>query len=163
MNEYAQASTHRLLLRIGRPRLSPGLVLLAFLATPASGGDPHASRPRPFITVNRSPYPIRAVYACPPRSATWGSNLIEGRSLAPGQRIAVELKGGCGVYDLRFVADDGIEFFEDGVPFCAATEGEAATLTEQAGPADREDMVTLGADSITKSLPARSDVAKESR
>jgi hypothetical protein len=151
--------TRPLLLRVGVSRLSAGFLLLPLLALP--GRRVEGATPTRFTTVNRSPYVIRAVHACPSRSATWGDDLLAGRSIAPGQQLALEIQGGCGVYDLRFVADDGIEFLEDGVPFCAPTEDEAKALEGASGPPDRDDVVTLGADTLRKSERPRA--AKESR
>jgi hypothetical protein len=152
-----------LLLRIGLSRLPAGFLVLPLLASLQPGRRVEAATPSRFTAVNGSPYVIRAVYACSPRSPSWGVNLIEGKTLPPGRQIAVELKQGCGTYDLRFVADDGIEFLEDGVPFCGATAEEAGA--QSAAPGDRDDVVTLGKDSLAKALRSRSDAspAMESR
>jgi hypothetical protein len=117
-----------------------------------SADDPPPAR---FTAVNRSRYRIHAVHACSPRAATWGKNLIEGRVLEPSRDVAVVLRGGCGVYDLRFVAEDGIEFLEDEVPFCGddADQAEAAAGT---GPQeDAEDVVTLGRNDLVKARRPR--------
>jgi hypothetical protein len=133
------------------------VLALAFACTTALGPGPVPAEDVPtarFVAENRSPYAIHAVYACPPRSATWGANLIEGRTLAPGRRLAVELRGGCGVYDLRFVAEDGIEFLEDEVPFCA-DDTEAAAAAAGSVPQDGdEDAVTLGRNDLVKTRRA---------
>jgi hypothetical protein len=132
---------------VAAPILSLGLCLSPGL---------HASLGARFLVVNESPYVIEAVYASRPRVATWGSNLIDRRVLKPGSSAVLDLAEGCGVYDLRFVAPDGIEFLEDEVPFCGDDAEEAAAAASGGSPQGREDVVRLGADVVTKTTRARS-------
>ncbi len=85
-------------------------------------------RPIRVLIVNSGPHVIQAAYACAPRAATWGDNLLTQRALRPEQQTVIELADGCGIYNLRFVAGDGIEYLEDEVAFCTDREAaEAAT------------------------------------
>ena len=152
MSELASTRPGRpLLVRIGMSRLPVGFLLLPLLASTLTSRRVDGAPPSRFTAVNRSPYVIRAVYACPPRSPSWGANLIDGKALPPGQEVALELKDGCGTYDLRFVADDGIEFLEDGVAFCGADGAAAATPR----PDDREDVITIGRDDLARTQRPR--------
>jgi hypothetical protein len=126
---------------------------LSLLASALVPGGAEGAPPSRFVTVNRSPHVIRAVYACNPRSSTWGPDLLKGRKLPPGHQIALDLAAGCGVYDLRFVADDGIEFLEEGVPFCAATKEGAEAVVEDSS--ELEDVITLGGNDLKRTRRPR--------
>ncbi len=92
--------------------------------------------PLRVLLVNSGPHKILAAYACAPSAAHWGDNLLTVRALQPEQQTLLELKGGCGTYNLRFVADDGIEYLEDEVAFCNDRQGvQAATDTSAAARA----------------------------
>ena len=105
--------------------------------------------------VNSSPDSLRAIYACPSGSPTWGKNLLGKGTLKPGQRMTLRVPGGCGAYDLRLVAADGrTEYLEEGLELCngsAAREaGRAAAAVTEAG-SEEEDVVTVGGGALTRS------------
>ena len=50
----------------------------------------------------------------------WGTNRLQGRTLAPGESVALEIAGECGPYDVRFVADGGMELEGEEVELCPA-------------------------------------------
>ncbi len=107
--------------------------MLLLLAGAARGDTPAAASERAPVRValvNSGPHVIHAAYASPPSAATWGDNLLTERALRPEQQTVIELKDGCGVYNLRFVADDGIEYLEDEVALCTGREeADAAEAT----------------------------------
>ncbi len=78
--------------------------------------------------VNTSPYPIRQIYACPSGVSTWGANLLQKSPLAPGERATINVRGECGSYDLRLVADNGTEFLEEEMDFC--DDDDVLTVTQ---------------------------------
>jgi hypothetical protein len=147
------ASGRPLLLRIGIGHLLAGFLLLPLLASTLAAGRAEGATPSRFTAVNRSPYVIKAVYATQPRSPQWGPDLLKGRPLPPRHQIALDLPGGCGVYDLRFVADDGIEFLEDGVRFCKSDEEGAEAVVEESR--ELEDVITLGGNDLKRTRRPR--------
>ena len=112
--------------------------LIALAGGPLLAGEESVIR---FRVVNASPHTIRAVYACSTRESKWGENLLKKPTLGPGQKATLHLRGGCGLFDLRFVAEKGMEFLEDEVEFC-----------------DDDDVVTIGGrkgDALTRVKPGK--------
>ena len=115
--------------------------LIALMGSPVLAGEEGVIR---FRVVNASSHTIHAVYACSSRESKWGPNLLKKPTLQPGQKAVLHLRGGCGVFDLRFVAEKGTEFMEDEVEFCddddvvtiGGRKGDALTRVK-AGPAGR--------------------------
>ena len=70
--------------------------------------------------VNASPRLIREAYVARSTERDWGANRLQGRTLAPGASISLEISGGCGPYDVRFVADAGVELEAEEVELCPA-------------------------------------------
>jgi hypothetical protein len=110
----------------------------AFLLTPPAPQPPEAAA-RKFEVVNGSPQHIRAVHVSPSRSPQWGPNLLA-KALAPGERATVNVAGECGRYDVRLVAEKGMEFIEDEVELCADGDvldvaKESLTRSRRAAPA----------------------------
>jgi hypothetical protein len=70
-----------------------------------------------FHMWNSSEHVIQEVYVSPASDQRWGKNLLK-HAVAPGQKFALAIPGGCGTYDVRFVAPDGIEYIQDAVHFC---------------------------------------------
>jgi len=70
-----------------------------------------------FKMWNSSEHVIEAVYISPVAETRWGKNLIKS-AVRPGQKFALLIPGGCGTYDMRFVAPDGVEYIRDAVQFC---------------------------------------------
>ena len=85
-----------------------------------------------FKAVNTSPYVIRAVYVSSTSQSDWGANLLS-TPLQPNHSVKLRFAGDCGTYDLRFVADKGVEFLVDEEQFC-----------------DDDDIVTVGAQAVTR-------------
>lgn len=115
-------------------------------------GEPSATdrrRPIRVLLVNSGPYVIRAAYASPPLSPLWGENLLPAKRLDPAQQMLVELADGCGTYNLRFVADDGIEYLEDEIAFCTEREETDSATTEPRA------YVILGRDDLKAVDPPR--------
>lgn len=95
------------------------------------GADPgHTFRVK---VVNASPYAIREVYACPTGASKWGGNLLAQAPLKPGERATVTVRGACGSYDLRLVAENGTEFLDEELEFC-----------------DDDDVLTVGEDRLSR-------------
>jgi hypothetical protein len=86
-----------------------------------------------FRVVNASPHTIREVYVCPSTTPTWGPNLLTQKPLKPGMKGVFRFKGGCGTYDVRLVADQGVEFLEEEVEFC-----------------DDDDVITIGQRALSR-------------
>ena len=70
--------------------------------------------------VNASPRLIREAYVARSTERGWGANRLLGRTLAPGASISLEISGECGPYDVRFVADAGVELEAEEVELCPA-------------------------------------------
>lgn len=70
--------------------------------------------------VNASPRLIREAYVARSTERGWGANRLQGRPLAPGGSISLEISGECGPYDVRFVADAGVELEAEEVELCPA-------------------------------------------
>lgn len=88
-----------------------------------------------FSVVNHSSHVIHRIYVSPSRNPQWGENLLRGGPLSIRGETTLRLVGTCGVFDLRFVADEGIEYLDDEVDLCnghdEVTIGERAlTWTE---------------------------------
>jgi hypothetical protein len=86
-----------------------------------------------FRVVNAGPHVIHGVYVCPSTKPTWGPNLLTRGPLKPGMKAFFRFSGRCGSYDLRLVADDGIEFLEEELEFC-----------------EDDDVVTIGKSVLTR-------------
>ncbi|MGE5537009.1 MAG: hypothetical protein ACM30I_00205 [Gemmatimonas sp.] len=74
----------------------------------------------PVVRVeNRSATPIRDLFVKKAGEREWGSNLIEGDSIAAGasRRVEVTEDGGCR-YDVLVVFEDGRSEGNDGVDLC---------------------------------------------
>jgi hypothetical protein len=76
--------------------------------------------------VNQSSHVIHRIYVSPSRNPKWGDNLLKGPLAARGT-ASLRLGGTCGIFDLRFVADEGVEYLDDEVELC-----------------DRDEVVTIG-------------------
>jgi len=85
-----------------------------------------------FRVVNHSSHVIHRIYVSPSRNPQWGENLLKGLPLSKRGEVALQLAGTCGTFDLRFVADEGIEYLDDEVDLC-----------------DRHDLVTIGERALT--------------
>ena len=89
--------------------------------TSAIGSDQKTDQPlKTSVRVsvrNDSGRIVQEVYISPSHSAKWGPNLIQ-RPLAPGGRVVVHTRTGCGPYDIRMVADGKTEFLEEEVQLC---------------------------------------------
>lgn len=106
-------------------------ILPAAVLALVQGADPsHTFRVK---VVNASPYAIREIYACPTGVSKWGGNLLPRTPLKPGERATVTVRGACGSYDLRLVAENGTEFLEDELDFC-----------------DDDDVLTVGEDRLSR-------------
>ena len=70
-----------------------------------------------FKLWNSSEHVLEAVYISPTSESRWGKNLIQ-RPVRPGHKFVMLVPGGCGPYDVRFVAPDGIEYMREAVSFC---------------------------------------------
>jgi hypothetical protein len=117
--------------------LGVGLAVLA--AAGVHAAQPTEGPRRRFTVVNAGPHRIRAVHVSPSSSPGWGDNLIgqgllppqaralQAEGLKPGGRVDVTLPFECGVFDVRFVAENGTEFVEEEVELC-----------------EDEDVVTIG-------------------
>jgi hypothetical protein len=70
-----------------------------------------------FKMWNSSEHVIEAVHISPTTETRWGKNLIK-NPVKPGQKFVLLIPGGCGTYDMRFIAPDGIEYIRDAVQFC---------------------------------------------
>jgi hypothetical protein len=85
---------------------------------------------RGFTVVNAGPHRIHAVYVSPSTSPGWGDNLLgqglaasearalQAQGLKPGRQTAIRVAADCGVFDVRFVAENGTEFVEEEVELC---------------------------------------------
>lgn len=82
-----------------------------------------------FRVVNRSSHVIHRIYVSPSRSPQWGDNLLKGQPLAARGTTVLRLSATCGIFDLRFVADEGIEYLDDEVELC--DRNEVATIGER--------------------------------
>jgi hypothetical protein len=125
-------------------------VLIAVEPTAAPGG--HEIRVK---LINASARRLRAIHVSPSGASSWGENLL-GRGQEPerARRLAAEgltatdrtetaVPGDCGLYDVRLVAENGVEFLLDGVNLCE--DGDVLTVTDREltfvkledGPADK--------------------------
>jgi len=82
--------------------------------------------------VNQSPHVIHRIYVSPSRSPQWGDDLLKGRPLPQSGATALRLSATCGAFDLRVVAEEGIEYLDDEVELC-----------------NGDDVVTIGERSLT--------------
>jgi hypothetical protein len=87
----------------------------------ASAAAPEARRPEKtsvrFKLTNTSGQLIRAAYVSKSDTSRWGPNLLK-EPLQPDQTIVLHTRTGCGTYDIRLVAENRSEFFEEDVDFC---------------------------------------------
>jgi len=110
-------------------------VVLVAASMQVATADPNGIR---FKLVNRGGYALEKVFVSPTGTANWGDDLLKGRVLRTGQSLVLHLKGGCGLYDLRFVGQAGVEYMDEEVQFC-----------------DDDDIVTVDKSAIKKSKPAK--------
>ena len=95
------------------------LVLAAAgMQVPAQDKAPAAAKPLALVVANTGKHVLHGVYVAPFRAASWGKNLLGDRSLKTGDTAEIQLASGCGTYNVRLVAEDGIEFLDDEVAFC---------------------------------------------
>jgi len=90
-----------------------GVAVLFVLASPA--GPPADATSRWFEVVNGTREQIRAIHVSLSRDSKWGPNRID-RPLNPGERASVVVTGLCALYDVRHVAEKGVEYVEDEAP-----------------------------------------------
>jgi len=95
-----------------------------------------------FRMWNSSEHVIEAVHISPSTESRWGRNLIQ-RPVKPGQKFVLSIPGGCGTYDLRFVAPDGIEYIREAVAFC-----------------DDDEVVRIGGRALRKLTAAQAQAAE---
>ena len=72
-----------------------------------------------FTVINNSTQAIQGVYVSLSTASQWGPNLLTSQSLAPGASALVRVGGHCGSYDIKLVADNGIEFLDEETALCA--------------------------------------------
>jgi hypothetical protein len=101
-----------------------GSLVSASQAAPEAGASPavpDARRPEKtsvrFKLTNTSGQVIRAAYVSKSDTSRWGPNLLK-EPLQPDQTIILRTRTGCGTYDIRLVAENRSEFFEEDVDFC---------------------------------------------
>ena len=101
-----------------------GSLLGASPAAPEAGASPaapDASRPAKtsvrFKLTNTSGQVIRAAYVSKSDTSRWGPNLLK-EPLQPEQSVVLYTRTGCGTYDIRLVAENRSEFFEEDIDFC---------------------------------------------
>ena len=96
------------------------LLLLLTMSQGALGAQPAKTRIR-FRMWNSSEHVVQEVYVSPASDSKWGRNLLS-QPVKPGQKFTMTIEGGCGAYDVRFVAPDGIEYMREGLNFCEDDE-----------------------------------------
>lgn len=98
-----------------------------------------------FKMWNSSEHTIQAVYVSPSSETRWGRNVLH-RPVRPGEKLMFSIAGGCGSYDLRFVAEDDIEYIREDVRFCEDDHvvriGDRALRRMTAAEADALDAAT---------------------
>jgi hypothetical protein len=111
-------------------------VLIAVEPTAAPGG--HEIRVK---LINSSARRLRAIHVSPSGASSWGENLLgrgedpvrARRLVAEGltatERTVTPVPGDCGLYDVRLVADNGVEFLLDEVNLCE--DGDVLTVTDR--------------------------------
>jgi serine protease Do len=107
---------------------------IMLLATTQAATEPESAEAAKGIRVrlvNASAHTIHRVFASRSGTPSWGSNLLKRGPMRPGARASIRLAGDCGTYDLRFVAEKGVELLEDEIEFC-----------------DDNDVVTVGAETV---------------
>ena len=70
--------------------------------------------------VNASQRVFREAYVAPSKERGWGANRLKGRALAPGESVSLDVSAECGLYDVRFVADAGVELEAEEIDLCPA-------------------------------------------
>jgi len=80
--------------------------------------DPGSNASIRVKVVNAVGHRIERVYASPSDAPTWGEELLKGHLIKTGDTTIIHLKDGCGTYDLRFVASEGVEYMDEDVRFC---------------------------------------------
>ena len=108
------------------------MLLMAGMLVMEAGGQ----APIRVKVVNAEGHRIERAYASPTDVPTWGEDLLKGHVIKRGDAVILQLKDGCGRYDLRFVAADGVEYMDEDVPFC-----------------ENDDIVTLHKGALKKSRP----------
>ena len=96
-----------------------------------------------FKIVNQSKHPIHAVEVSQSSQPKWGRNLLNGRTLQPGEATTIGFEGTCGPNDLRLYAEKGLRYVDRKLMFCSGTN-DAALL-----------VVTVGERTLTKTTSQR--------
>jgi hypothetical protein len=112
---------------------------IAALILAAAVPAPPARTSFRFKMWNSSEHVIQEVYVSPSSDSRWGRNLLHA-AVKPGGKLIFSVPGGCGAYDLRFVAPDGIEYIREGVDFC-----------------EDDHVVRIGDRALRKMTPAQAD------
>src|SRR5262245_19939320 len=83
--------------------------------------------------VNESSHVIQRIYVSPSRNPRWDEDLLKGRPLRPRASTTLHVPSGCDVFDLRLVAEEGVEYLDEEVELC-----------------DDHDVLTVGAQTLTR-------------
>jgi hypothetical protein len=98
----------------------------------------------PLKIINSSQHVIDTVKVSPSAPpASWSPNLLNGRTLGPGESTTVGFQGTCGPNDIRLYAEKGVLYVDKELMFCS-------------GPNDTTLLVlTVGERTLTKTRSAR--------